>query len=274
MKTTTALIAAGLLSASLPAFAQGVQPNQAKPGPATLPPQINSQQMYQGTGPQLGTMSQTAIPQRPGTVPGAQPQVGSVGVPPLPANLQNPMVASEVSTDIFAVMQLIQQSAQEQRKLARESRDVAREAQVSALESAADKMKQAAAAALQQAQVNGAMAMASGALSMGAGAIAVLPGAAAQVKPNAPGGQFTKELTAQEKQQAIGSIVGAQQVFSASMAAAEADRKKAQAAGIAVQSQQQAQAMQQMQTMLADAQQKLQAIMQAQNSTSQMLARP
>ena len=163
MKHAIAILAAGLLSMSAAAQAQTViQQNQGRVAPL-----------------QSGTNLS------PGNISAGQPQIAGVALPQLPANLQNPMAASQASADIFAFMALFQKLAQEQRQGARESRDAAREAQYAALTDAAERMKQAAAANMQQAQVTGAMAIASGAMSAG------MAGAGAQTKPATQGKTMT-----------------------------------------------------------------------------------
>lgn len=285
MKLATALIAAGVLSASLPAYAQGVQPNnQIKPG---VSPMVGGP-----TGGAVG-MNPGQFGTPPGKMAEGQAQIGGVAPPPLPspANLMDPRIAGQLSADIYSYMALFQKMADEQRKSARESRDVARESQVAAMQDAADKMKQAAAAAMQQAQVAGAMAIASGAITMGGAA--QMQGGAQAVKPGAQGptkGAIadkgeplkapTKALTPQEKQQAINAMAGVQQAFTANMAAADADKKKAEAAQqqalaqvVNAQQAQTQQMMQQMQDVIRDVQQKLQQIQQSQTATMQTIMR-
>jgi hypothetical protein len=284
MKLAIALAAAGVLSASLSANAQGIiQPNSpARPGLSQTPgapPTVGGAGMSPG---QFGTP--------PGKMAEAQAQIGGVAPPalPSPANLMDPRIAGQVSADIYSYMALFQKLADQQRASARESRDVARESQIAALQDAAEKMKQAAAANMQQAQVAGAMAIASGVISMGtvAQTQSGVPGKSMQGQTTAKSQASdqlkapTKALTSQEKQQATGALANAQQVFAASMAAAETDKKKAEIAQMQAQAQvsngqqaQMQQMMQQMQDVIRDIQQKLQAIQQSQAETTRQIMR-
>jgi hypothetical protein len=70
--------------------------------------------------------------------------------------------------DTFAVMELFQKLAQEQRGAAREMRDSARDSQYASLDAAAQKMREAAGQAVASGIVSGAVSIASGAISIGA----------------------------------------------------------------------------------------------------------
>ncbi len=224
---------------------------------------------------------------------GAKTQIAGMPLPQLPANLLDAVAANQGNADIYAFLALFQKYAQEMRNTAREQRSGTMEAQVQAMQDAAEKMKQAAAANMQQAQITGAMQIAAGMTQLGAA------GAMGQAKPGQPQtaiksptangaangaaagiGVPAKALTAQEKQQAIGSLATTQQSFAASMAGVEADKKKAEAAATTAQAQaqtaQQTQAqqqMQQMQEIIRDIQQKLQAIQQSQTAAAQAILR-
>ncbi|HEY4136080.1 MAG TPA: hypothetical protein VGO34_12795 [Alphaproteobacteria bacterium] len=275
MKTGLVILAAGVALHVQAAQAQNFQ---------SKPPEINSGQMYQGPGGAPMMNPSPGQPTMPTNVP-PRPQQGLIASPQLPANLLDPAMASKATTDIYSVMVLMQQMAQQMRDQARTDRSATMDAQVQAIQDAAAKIQQAAAATMQQAQINGAMQIAAAAMQIGTtgpGMSQLKPGSQVLGKPQGTmaGAPTAKPLTPQEKQQALGAIGNAQQAFAANMAAAEADRTKAQAVAMAAQAQaqtaQQAQAqqmVQQMQDVIRDVQAKLQAIQQSQGEATRQLSR-
>jgi len=145
-------------------------------GGAYFPPSdftINTQGTPPGDKPPMGAIA----PPPPPPVPDGletnpdQPPPGA-GAPPgdVRAALAN-LSSDQVQADMYALMALMQQLAQQQRNSAREMRNSEMQAQISTLQSAAQEIRNAAADRLTGAILSGVMQMAAGAMQIGGAAM-------------------------------------------------------------------------------------------------------
>ena len=131
----------------------------------------------------------------PGTPAGEKPPLGAIAQPPSPpvsdgieTNPDHPppgagappgdvraalanLSSDQVQADMYALMALMQQLAQQQRNSAREMRNSEMQAQISTLQNAAQEIRNAAADRLTGAILSGVMQMAAGAMQIGGAAM-------------------------------------------------------------------------------------------------------
>lgn len=191
--------------------------------------------------------------------------------------------SESVAIDIYSVMALFQQCAQQMRSQAREVRNSEMQNQVASLKAAAQEIRNAAEARLQQAIISGAFQIAGGAVSVGMGVTGGILGAkginaGSDTIDGAKLGNLSSVFS--NSAQGAGSILtgmGSMIGAGKEQEAAGYDAKKAEYeadARVHEQSVQQANdLMQQMMDVIRDVREKLGAIDQARNETNRGIAR-
>ena len=247
----------------------------------------------------------------PGTPAGEKPPLGAIAQPPSPpvsdgieTNPDHPppgagappgdvraalanLSSDQVQADMYALMALMQQLAQQQRNSAREMRNSEMQAQISTLQNAAQEIRNAAADRLTGAILSGVMQMAAGAMQIGGAAMSFsrtsdalkdfkgggmtneqLSGALSKASAFSTGGDGASKVAG-----AAGQMLNA--VMEQQAAGHDAHKAELEAGAKAheAQVQQSSDVMQQMQDFIRDIRDKLSSIEQSRIETTRGIAR-